>query len=101
VTPPGKRAVTISVDNISSLAGMVKAGDRVDVIALISQNIPGPDGKSSPQLITLPVFQMCWSCCRPADKRACAENGYKVPPAQEKQDANPLITLALTRKKQA
>ncbi|MFH1678662.1 MAG: Flp pilus assembly protein CpaB [Candidatus Omnitrophota bacterium] len=36
VMPSGKRAITVSVDNISRLAGLLKPGDIVDVFALIA-----------------------------------------------------------------
>jgi len=36
LVPPGKRAIAVSVDNISLLAGMINPGDRVDVIGTIT-----------------------------------------------------------------
>jgi len=36
LTPDGKRAVTITVDNISTIAGLLRPGNYVDVFALIS-----------------------------------------------------------------
>lgn len=36
LTPEGKRAVTITVDNISNIAGLLRPGNYVDVFALIS-----------------------------------------------------------------
>ncbi|MDP8259853.1 MAG: Flp pilus assembly protein CpaB [Candidatus Gygaella obscura] len=36
ITPKGKRAVTIPIDSASSVGGMIKPGDRVDIMA----NIP-------------------------------------------------------------
>lgn len=55
-TPIGKRAITISVDDISGLAGMIKPGDYVDVLAII--NVPTQVGnKQVNQLVTLPLFQ--------------------------------------------
>ena len=36
ITPKGKRAVTVTVDNISSIAGLLTPGDYVDVSALLS-----------------------------------------------------------------
>lgn len=55
-TPIGKRAITISVDNISALVGMIKPGDYVDVISLI----PLPtevEGKQTTQPAAVPLFQ--------------------------------------------
>ncbi|MFH1507536.1 MAG: Flp pilus assembly protein CpaB [Candidatus Omnitrophota bacterium] len=57
ITPEGKRAVTVSVDNISSLAGLLQPGDHVDVFALITPpagTILSDEGKSSaPRLVSL------------------------------------------------
>lgn len=56
-TPIGKRAITISVDNISSLLGMAKPGDYVDVIGLIPVPMQTADGKTTAQTEVLPLFQ--------------------------------------------
>jgi len=58
ITPQGKRAVTVSVDNISSLAGLLKPGDFVDVFALITPpaGTKWPEAeKTAPSLV--PLFQ--------------------------------------------
>ena len=39
ITPKGKRAITVTVDNISSIAGLLKPGDYVDVSALLTPPI--------------------------------------------------------------
>lgn len=55
-TPAGKRAITISIDSISAVGGMVSAGDYVDVIG----DFPIPQqvqGKTVTQLITVTLFQ--------------------------------------------
>ena len=57
VTPVGKRAITISVDNISALAGMIKAGNYVDVIAMLPDAIMTPDGKQVVQTTAISLFQ--------------------------------------------
>lgn len=57
VTPVGKRAITISVDNIAALAGMIKPGDYVDLIVLFPVPVLGPDGKQIIQLATIPLLQ--------------------------------------------
>ncbi len=55
-TPIGKRAITISIDDISGLAGMIEPGDYVDVLAVI--NVPTQvEGKQINQLVTIPLFQ--------------------------------------------
>lgn len=39
--PPDKRAVTVGVNEITGVAGFVKAGDYVDVIVTFGQNVAG------------------------------------------------------------
>ena len=56
-TPIGKRAVTISVDNIASLAGMIKPGDYVDMVAAMAVPAVGADGKQTTQGMLMPLFQ--------------------------------------------
>lgn len=56
LTPVGKRAITISVDNISSLAGLLKPGDYIDVIAMIPVPIRGTGGQAT-QMSVMPLFQ--------------------------------------------
>lgn len=36
LVPVGKRAISVKVDNVSGLAGLVRPGDRVDVLATLS-----------------------------------------------------------------
>jgi len=57
MTPPGYRAISITVDNISSLGGMIQPGDRVDVIGVVPVPTQSPDGKIVTQLTTMPLFQ--------------------------------------------
>jgi pilus assembly protein CpaB len=56
ITPEGKRAIPVAVDNIADIAGLIKPGDYVDVFALISPP-PGrgqtPPKASSPNLVSL------------------------------------------------
>lgn len=49
--PPGARAVTLSVDAISGVAGYVLAGDRVDI--LLTHNIPDEqNAKNNPKIVS-------------------------------------------------
>jgi len=56
-TPEGKRAVTIPVDSLTSVGGLIRTGDSVDVIATIA--MPGLDaaGNTVTQPTVLPLFQ--------------------------------------------
>jgi len=56
-TPPGKRAITIPIDNISAVGGMIRPGDYVDVIGLVPVPGQGPDGKMGLQPATVSLFQ--------------------------------------------
>ncbi|MDP2940604.1 MAG: Flp pilus assembly protein CpaB [Candidatus Omnitrophota bacterium] len=56
MTPPGKRAITISIEPLMAVGGMVRPGDYVDVLA----NFPLPQevgGKQTVQLVTVTLFQ--------------------------------------------
>jgi pilus assembly protein CpaB len=61
LTPPGKRAVTVVVENMSNLAGMLQSGDYVDVLASITPPENSPLAALASQqggkLVTLPLFQ--------------------------------------------
>lgn len=52
-TPPGKRAVTISVDAVSGVGGLVKPGDYVDILGVFA--VPVPGGEKS--VVTLTLLQ--------------------------------------------
>lgn len=56
ITPAGKRAVNVSVDNMASIANLIRPGDYVDVLALIAmpETADQSGAKSStPRLISL------------------------------------------------
>lgn len=57
VTPSGKRAISIVVDNIASLSGMIKPGDYVDVLATIQIPEQGADNQVTSQMAVVPLFQ--------------------------------------------
>lgn len=101
--PIGKRAITISVDNISSLLGMIKPGNYVDVIALIPVPARTPDGKEVKQPVAVPLFQNVLvlavgqqtspvSYAPQVEASRYRKEEVKAAPVS----ASPLITLALT-----
>lgn len=55
--PPGKRAITIPVDNIASVGGMLRPGDHVDVVGLVPIQGMSAEGKIVTQMTTMPLFQ--------------------------------------------
>lgn len=93
-TPVGKRAITISVDNIASLAGMIKAGDYVDVIAMIPIPVQTQEGKVATQVAAMPLFQnvLVLAVGQETAASPAQEGRYRK---EEKREISPLITLAL------
>ncbi|MDD5560997.1 MAG: Flp pilus assembly protein CpaB [Candidatus Omnitrophica bacterium] len=55
--PAGKRAVTVPVDNISSVGGMIRPGDHVDIVGMVPIPAMNAEGKQVNQLATMPLFQ--------------------------------------------
>jgi len=43
--PEGKRAITIEIDEINSIAGMVRVGNRLDLMLIVSDNSEGGAGQ--------------------------------------------------------
>ncbi len=91
VTPAGKRAITVSVDGAASLAGMVKPGDYVDVIGIVT--IPKA-GKKDIKPEAMPLFQNVLVLAVGQETSASP----KLPASQKKEDKkeSPLVTLALS-----
>ena len=95
-TPVGKRAITISVDNVSSFAGMIRAGDYVDVIAIVPVPIQTADGKAAAQIATFSLFQnVLVIAVGQETSEAVPEEGGRYK-RETKKEASPLITLALS-----
>jgi len=99
LTPVGKRAVTISVDNLASLAGMLKPGDYVDVIAMVPIPVQAPGSKQmTTQAAVVPLFQnvlvLAVGQQTGAAPVASEAGGRYAAPAPK--EASPLITLALS-----
>jgi len=99
VTPVGKRAITISVDNISALAGMIKAGNYVDIIAMLPDAIMTTDGKQVVQTTAISLFQnvLVLAVGQETGTAPQARSRY-AKEGGEKQESSPLITIALDPK---
>lgn len=98
VTPMGKRAITISVDNISALAGMIKAGDYVDVISMLPETVQTAEGKQVTQLTSIPLFQnvLILAVGQETSSQSKARPRFKrETETEEKKESAPLITVAL------
>lgn len=90
--PSGKRAVTVSVDSISSVGGMIRPGDHVDVVGMVPIPAMNAEGKQVNQLATMPLFQDVLVL-------AVGQEFTNVPsPNKEEKSAaaSPLITFALS-----
>lgn len=94
VTPIGKRAVTISVDSIAGLVGMIKPQDYVDVSALINIPMQTADGKQASQVVAMSLFQNVLVLAVGQDTGAVpsSEGRYKK---DEKKEFPSTVTLAL------
>jgi len=96
-TPVGKRAVTIAVDNIAALGGMIKPGDYVDVIVYVP--VPGvtPEGKQAAQIAVMPLFQNILVLAVGQDIGSPLSSGImKKGQEGDKRGEATIITLALT-----
>ena len=100
VTPVGKRAITISVDNISALAGMIKAGDYVDVIAMLPDAMLTPEGKQVVQTTAISLFQnvLVLAVGQETGTTSVQAKSRYAKEGGEKKESSPLITLALEPK---
>lgn len=95
VTPVGKRAVTVTVDNIASLAGMIKPGDYVDVISLLPVPVQTKEGQQT-SMAVIPLFQNVLVLAVGRDiggPLLKTESRYKT---EQTVESSPLITLALS-----
>jgi pilus assembly protein CpaB len=91
--PRGKRAISIPVDNISAVGGMIRPGDHVDVMGLVPIPVATPDGKTATQMTTMPLFQDVLVLAVGQEYSSVSAKEEKK---SEKSSAAPLITLALS-----
>ncbi len=98
LTPIGKRAITISVENTAALAGMIKPGDYVDVIAMVPIPVQTADGKQVTQIMATPLFQniLVLAVGNQLAAPSKADAGRYAPEGKAENSASPFITLALT-----
>ncbi|MFA5287118.1 MAG: Flp pilus assembly protein CpaB [Candidatus Omnitrophota bacterium] len=57
ITPVGKRAVGVSAENLSDIIGLIRPGDNVDLIAVLSLPKEGSEGKKVMEQTIVPAFQ--------------------------------------------
>ncbi|RJP27410.1 MAG: Flp pilus assembly protein CpaB [Candidatus Omnitrophota bacterium] len=96
-TPSGKRAISINVDNIASLAGMIKPGNYVDVIAMVALPMSAGEGRTSAQPVVMPLFQNVQILAvgqeTSMSPQISSSSRYGK---EEKRDVSSIVTLALT-----
>lgn len=95
VTPSGKRAISIVVDNISSLSGMVRPGDYVDVLATIQVPVQGQDGQVTGQMTVIPLFQNTLVLAVGQNTGSATSSDGRYAVKESSSGAASLITLAL------
>jgi len=93
ITPAGKRAITISVDNIGALVGMLRPQDSVDVIVTVNVPLQTQEGKIEKQTLVVPLFQNVLVLAVGQDMGGAPKEEARY---QQKEATPPLITLALT-----
>ena len=98
LTPIGKRAISLPVDNISSLMGMIRPGDYVDVIAMLPVPAETPDGKQISQAVVMPLFQnvQVLAVGQNIARQVVSQSARYQQKEEPKDTASTLITLALS-----
>jgi Flp pilus assembly protein CpaB len=56
-TPPGKRALTVQIDSLGAVGGLINPGDSVDVIAHLSIPAKNQKGEDKKETVTAMIFQ--------------------------------------------
>jgi len=56
-TPPGKRALTISIESLAAVGGLVNPGDFVDILAHLKVPMNLEDERAKPDVVTTVLFQ--------------------------------------------
>lgn len=80
----GVRALTISVDEVNSLSGMLQPGDRIDL--MLSVRLPGGSGTPMPQEITRALLQ---------DVRVLATGRQMRPGGDERQPGRSYTAITI------
>jgi pilus assembly protein CpaB len=110
ITPKGKRAVPVVVDNITSLAGLLQPGDYVDALAIITppqgsylyalavDNTSGvqQSSKNESKLVTLPLFQNVLVLAVGSDMGSASSGSRSDKPKEKVKGADNTVTLSLS-----
>jgi len=102
VTPIGKRAVTISVDSISAVGGMIRPGDYVDIVAMIAVPVTTAQGKQATQATSVSLFQNVLVLAIGQDTSGASQQSSASDSRYKKEEKkvmdSSMITLALNPK---
>jgi pilus assembly protein CpaB len=92
-TPIGKRAITIAMDSISAVGGMIRPGDYVDVVSMVTVPVTTPEGKQAAQAAVVPLFQNTLVLAVGQETAAVAQSEGRGKKEDKRGDS---ITLALS-----
>lgn len=91
--PRGKRAITVPVDNLAAVGGMVKPGDHVDVMGTVPVPTMTPEGKQATTTSTMLLFQDTLVLAVGQD---FASVSGSADDKRKERTSSPVITLALS-----
>lgn len=95
-TPPKKRAVTISANSVTGVAGLLKPGDYVDILGTFDLIKAGEGGRQEIQSVSIPLFQnvLVLAVNQEMSKFSLPQKNKKGRFEQEKEVST--VTLALS-----
>ncbi len=96
--PPGKRAVSVAVDEVSGVAGLVRAGDRVDVLGTFDlQGAAGQEKTSATSVLiqNVDVLSIDQSASQDAlssqDSKKTSNSAHTITLSVTPEQAEPLV----------
>jgi len=97
-TPVGKRAITIAVDSVSTLSGMLKPGDYVDVLTAVQIPVQTQEGERSAQVAVVPLLQnvLVLAMGQSTASVPKGESRYRKEEGSAETTTTPFVTLAVT-----
>ena len=100
---PGYRAMTIAVDQVSGVAGLIKPGDRVDILGTFPTQEEGEGGQREQGFATVPLLQRVSVLATGQNMSGERASGRKIYPtltiSVSSLEEAELLTLVQTRGK--
>lgn len=96
VTPPGKRALTIQIDSLSAVGGLINPGDFVDIIAQLKAPEDEGKPKGHEKEITTVLFQNIQVLAVGTNFSPQMAEGTALPYEAQQKARSLNVTLALT-----